>query len=98
MLVGFAIALLVAVAVLAGMIAFGTSAPPPPMASISNPFTRVDFSDVPPITWINARDGTPLAVRVWHAPGVPAEATRVLIAIHGSSAMGQSMHPLAKAL
>jgi non-heme chloroperoxidase len=85
-------------ALLAAMIAFGTSAPPPPMASISNPFNRVDFSDVPPITRINARDGIPLAVRVWQAAGTPAEATRIVIAIHGSSAMAQSMHPLAKAL
>jgi alpha-beta hydrolase superfamily lysophospholipase len=97
-LIGFAITLLVAVAVLGGMIAFGTSAPPPPLESIKEPFRRVDFSDVPPVTRIAARDGTQLAMRVWNAAGAPADVSRVVIAIHGSSAMGSSLHPLAKAL
>jgi hypothetical protein len=35
------------VATLAGMIAFGTSAPPKPLASIGDPFKTVDFSDLP---------------------------------------------------
>jgi non-heme chloroperoxidase len=89
---------LLPVVVLAAMIAFGTSAPPPPMASISDPFRSVDFSDVPPETRIKARDGTQLAMHVYNAAGAPAEAMLVAVAIHGSSAFGASLHPLAKAL
>lgn len=96
-LIGFAIALLVVVAVLVGMIAFGTGTAPPPMASIGNPFTKVDYRDLPRVTWIKARDGTSLATRVW-TTGAAADVSRVVIAIHGSSAMGASMHTLAKAL
>ncbi|MEI9805071.1 MAG: alpha/beta hydrolase [Pseudolabrys sp.] len=91
-------AVLTPLAILAAMIGFGTSAPPTPMASISDPFRRVDYGDAPPIARIAARDGTPLAVRIWNAAGAPADAGRVVIAIHGSSAMGLSLHPLAKAL
>ena len=35
------------VAAFAGMIAFGTGAPPKPLASIGDPFKEVDFSDLP---------------------------------------------------
>lgn len=97
-LIGFAVTLLVLVCIIGGMIAFGTSAPPPPMASISNPFSNVDYSDLPPLTRITARDGVSLAVRVWKADAAPADVRRVIIAIHGSSAMGASMHSLAKEL
>ena len=97
-LIGIAITLLVLACVLGGMIAFGTSAAPPPMASIGNPFSNVDYSDLPPLTRITARDGVPLAVRVWKADAAPADVRRVVVAIHGSSAMGASMHSLAKEL
>ena len=98
MLIGIAVTLLVLICILGGVIVFGTSAPPPPMASISNPFSKVDYSDLPRITWIKARDGASLAVRVWNAGAAPADVSRVVILIHGSSAMGASMHSLAKAL
>jgi alpha-beta hydrolase superfamily lysophospholipase len=97
MLIGFAVTLVVLIAVLGGMIAFGTGKAPVPMASIGNPFTKVDYRDLPRVTWIKARDGTSLAARVWSAEAA-ADVTRVVIAIHGSSAMGASMHTLAKAL
>jgi alpha-beta hydrolase superfamily lysophospholipase len=87
----------VAVAVLAGMIVFGTSDPPPHLASISEPFRKVDFRDLPPVETTPARDGTPIAFRVW-ASRAPAELERVVIAIHGSSATGASLHPLGTAL
>jgi alpha-beta hydrolase superfamily lysophospholipase len=94
MLISVIVILLALPAILAGMIIFGTSAPPAPLASVREPFQHVDFSDLPPLTRIAARDGTPLAVRVWNAAG----SDRIVIAIHGSSAMGASLHPLAKAL
>ncbi len=83
-------------AILGGMIAFGTKAAPPPLASISEPFRKVDFSDLPPLRVTPARDGTPLAYRIWQPDAGAPE--RIVIAIHGSSAHSASMHPLGKAL
>lgn len=97
-LVRLGVSVLIMAAILGGMIVFGTSAAPPPMASISNPFSKVDYSDLPGTTLIKARDGTSLAVRVWNAAAAPQDVKRIIIAIHGSSAMGASMHSLAKEL
>jgi non-heme chloroperoxidase len=85
------------IAALAGMIAFGTSAPPKPLASIGSPFKTVDFSDLPAEETVAARRSSPIAFRHWDAPE-PRAPERVVIAIHGSSASSQSLHPLAKAL
>jgi hypothetical protein len=60
------------VAILAGMIVFGTSAPPPHLASVSEPFRKVDFRDLPPVETTPARDGTPIAFRAW-ASRAPAD-------------------------
>jgi non-heme chloroperoxidase len=89
--------LAVSIAALAGMIAFGTGAPPKPLASIGEPFKAVDFSDLPMPEKIPARHGSPIALRHWDtvSPGTPE---RVVVAIHGSSASSSSLHPLAKAL
>jgi alpha-beta hydrolase superfamily lysophospholipase len=84
-------------AALAGMIAFGTTAPPKPLASIGDPFKAVDFSDLPALAEIPARHGGPIAFRHWDA-ATPGSPERVVIAIHGSSASSSSLHPLAKAL
>jgi pimeloyl-ACP methyl ester carboxylesterase len=89
--------IVLAMAVLAGMIAFGTSDPPPYLASVGEPFHKVDFRDLPAVETTPARDGTPIAFRVW-AAWAPAEPERVVIAIHGSSAASSSLHALAKAL
>jgi non-heme chloroperoxidase len=98
MWVGFLVggAAVLAVAVV-GMIAFGTSDPPPYLVSISEPFRKVDFRDLPPVQTTLARDGTAIAFRVWQdltraAPG------HIVIAIHGSSASSASLHTLGKAL
>jgi non-heme chloroperoxidase len=99
MWVGFLIGgiVVVAIATLAGMVAFGTSSPPPYLASIGEPFQKVDFRDLPPAQTTPARDGTPIAFRVWQgltgaAPG------RIVIAIHGSSASSASLHALGRSL
>jgi non-heme chloroperoxidase len=99
MWVGFLVggAAVLAVAVVAGMIAFGTSDPPPYLASIAEPFRNVDFRDLPPVQTTAARDGTPIAFRVWQAlTGVASR--RIVITIHGSSASSASLHALGKAL
>ncbi len=55
----------VSAAALAGMIAFGTSAPPKPLASIGDPFKAVDFSALPALEKTPARHGSPIAFRHW---------------------------------
>jgi pimeloyl-ACP methyl ester carboxylesterase len=89
---------LAAAGILAGMIAFGTADPPPPLTSIGEPFRKVDYSDLPPLQETRARKGTPIAFRAYVNDKVVAEAGPVVIAIHGSSAFSSSMHPLAKAV
>jgi non-heme chloroperoxidase len=84
---------LIAVLALAGMIAFGTAAPPPPMASVYDNVRRMDMSELPPLQRYAARDGASLAYRAW-----PGGGERVAVLIHGSTANSRSMNPLAKAL
>ena len=90
--------LIAIVSVVGGMIIFGTAGDPPALATIGKPFESVDFSDLPPLEKIPARDGTPLAFRVWRASPAASNPKLALIAIHGSSAMSASLHPLGKAL
>jgi histidyl-tRNA synthetase len=90
--------LAVAIAALAGMIVFGTSTPAAPLASIIEPFAKVDFSDLPAVQTLPARGGTPIAFRVWREKPPSPDPQLVVIAIHGSSALSSSLHPLAKAL
>jgi alpha-beta hydrolase superfamily lysophospholipase len=97
MLISLFCIVLVGAAVLAGMIALGTSEPPPYLASIGEPFRHVDFSDLPQPQTTPARDGAAITFRVWPA-AQPGDPERVVIAIHGSSAHGSSMHPLSRAL
>lgn len=99
MWVGFVLggAAVLAIAVVTGMIAFGTGDPPPYLASVSEPFRKVDFRDLPPVQTTAARDGTPIAFRIWPAPA-PVAPEHVVIAIHGSSASSASLHALGKAL
>ena len=75
------------------IIAFGGPSELPPMASINDPFSHVDFSDLPEISSFPARDGTKLAFRAYPAVG-PVKGSVVLV--HGSSASSSSMHLMAK--
>lgn len=86
------------VGVLAGMLAFGTSAAPQTLASLGEPFRHVDFSDLPAEQKIPASHGTPIAFRAWGEKPQSVEPALVVIAIHGSSAQSASIHPLGKAL
>ena len=84
-------------AILFGMIAFGTSDPPPPLASINSAFENMDFSDLPAVERVPARGGGTIAFRRWNAR--PASDQEIpVIAIHGSSGSSVSLHALAKAL
>src|SRR5690242_20119752 len=77
------------------VIALGGPGPAPrPMASISDPFKDVDFSDLPKPNKFTARDGVMLAFRIYPAAGDAVRGSVVLV--HGSSATSSSMHPMAK--
>jgi non-heme chloroperoxidase len=85
--------IVVVFAVLAGVLAFDTPTKPQPLASISEPFATIDFSDLPTVRTYAARDGTTLGYRVYEGSGA-----QVVVLIHGSSDDGTGLHPLAKAL
>jgi alpha-beta hydrolase superfamily lysophospholipase len=67
------------------------------LASINAPFAKVDFSAVPKAQTYTARDGAALAYLHYPAGGTSPAARRIVL-VHGSSARGQSLHPLAQAL
>lgn len=90
-LVGLALA---AGALLAAALAWGGPKPLPPLRGVAEPFSRVDFSDLPAGRYVSARDGAKLAYRLYPAT-TPAGS---VVLIHGSSADSRSMHVLAKAL
>ncbi|MGA7324177.1 MAG: alpha/beta fold hydrolase, partial [Rhodomicrobium sp.] len=75
------------------VLAFDAPVKPPALASVSNPFKDVDFSDLPVVRTYSARDGVKLGYRVYEGSGA-----QVAVLIHGSSDNGAGMHPLAKAL
>lgn len=93
--VALAIVLMVA-AVIGAALALGGPDPVRPLASINNPFKDIDYSDLPPLAYFKARDGSQLAYRYYQAAGHLVRGSVVLI--HGSSASSQSMHVLAKQL
>jgi non-heme chloroperoxidase len=76
---------------LAGMIVFGTSAAPPPLASVYDAVAAMDFSGAPEEKSFTARDGARLAYRAYPGSG-PA-----IVLIHGSTGNSLSVHMLAKA-
>src|SRR5947208_631208 len=91
----FAVTAAVLVGAFAVAIGFGGPKPPPPMASINNPFKSVDFSDLPLLLHFTAVDGASLAYRYYSPTSATAKGSIVLV--HGSSASSNSMHLLAKA-
>lgn len=96
---GVAIVAAVVLFGLAGLIAFGTAKAPAPMQSITEPFSRIDYSDLPPLKWYTARDGRALAFREYQPIGsATGEASQVAVLIHGSSGSSLDMHPLAETL
>ncbi|MQQ99194.1 alpha/beta hydrolase [Glaciimonas soli] len=76
-------------------ITLGGPGNPPPMSSINDPFSGVDYSDLPAPRQFTARDGAKLSFREYQvANGLPKGS---VVLIHGSSASGKSMHQMAKA-
>lgn len=97
MLTTLLITIALVAAALAAAIAWGGPAPIAPLASINEPFARVDYSAMPAPRHYTARDGTALAWLHYPAAGQAASGRRVVL-VHGSSARARSMHVLAMAL
>ena len=93
MLWAFAGLILVVLGGIGGVLAFDAPVKPPPLASVSEPFADVDFSDLPALQTYSARDHAQLGYRAYEGGGA-----QVVVLIHGSSDDGAGMHPLAKAL
>jgi non-heme chloroperoxidase len=89
------VSLALMVVALALALVFGGPGAPPAMPSINGPFQDVDFSGLPAISRLPARDGALLAYRVYPAAG-PAKGSVVLV--HGSSGSSSGMHLLGKAM
>lgn len=80
-------------ATLAGMIAFGTTAPPPPLATVYDAVRVMPRDGLPPVERYRARDGAELAYRTY--AGNPSQ---VAVLIHGSTGKGGNMHLVAQTL
>jgi non-heme chloroperoxidase len=82
---------------LALAIVFGGPKPIPALASISQPFNDIDYSDLPQVSYVNARDGQALAYRTYASLVATSGEDKVssVVLVHGSSASSQSMHKLA---
>jgi len=65
------IGLCLVVAIFALAIIFGGPGTPHPMGSITDPFSAVDFSDLPQLSQFTARDGTKLAYRSYSSAASP---------------------------
>lgn len=89
------LALLLPVCGLAAALWLGGPDHPAPMTSISSPFKSVDFSTLPRVQSITARDGGTLTFREYRPTGTPRAE---MVLVHGSSASSSSMHPLAQTL
>lgn len=85
--------IVIALGGLGAVVAFDAPVKPPTLASVSNPFANVNFSDLPAVQTYPARDGAKLGYRVYGGDGA-----QVVVLIHGSSDDGSGMHPLAKAI
>ncbi len=88
------VVILLPIITLTGMILWPVADFPAPMQSINKPFSKVNFAEAPPVSALKARDGIEIAYRKYHAEDEQV----VALLLHGSSAHGLSMHPLAKAL
>ena len=91
-----AIAAAVLVVLLGGAIALGGPKPIAPMASIGDPYSRVDYSGMPPLKHYQAADGASLAYRLYEPAGTDAGKGSVVL-VHGSSGSSNGMHPMAQA-
>ena len=84
-----------AVGAFAAVIAFDSPKTPPVLAAGDSVpgMAQWNFAEMPRQSSVVARDGAPLAYRLY-----PARADRAVVLVHGSSGSGLEMHKLAQAL
>lgn len=83
---------------LALAVALGGPRRPPPLLTINSPFVGLDYSTLPGVVTYRGSDGARLAYREYAPASAPAPGRGSVVLVHGSSASGVSMHPLALAL
>jgi non-heme chloroperoxidase len=77
----------------AGLLIFGTTEAPKPLASISKPFAAIDYTGLPALERYAARDGASLSYRSYAAGD-----KEVVVLVHGSAGSSADMHAMAKAI
>lgn len=77
------------------LILWPSGRPPAVLTSLAEPAEQGDFSDLPTIAGVPARDGTQLAFRAYTPAGRPIAAA---VLIHGSSADSRNMHGVGRFL
>lgn len=90
------LALVIAVVIIAiiVMIAFFPPKPISMLETVASPFQSLDFSKLPHLLYYTARDGSTLVYREYTVQ----RPKKIVVLVHGSSASGTSMHPLAEYL
>ena len=76
-----------------GLLIFGTRPSPPPLASVRDTMSHIDFSRLPKLQQFTARDGQALSYRLY-----PGTGRDVVVLIHGSSGESSGMHAVAESL
>ncbi len=91
--IGFLVWFVVLLGVAGGLAAFCHPDAPKALASVTEPFARMDLSGLPSRVSYRARDGANLTYRVY-----PGLGDQVVVLIHGSAGSSQDMHRMALAL
>lgn len=81
--------------VIAASLVWGGPVRPPPMPGLGEAFRSIPLDGLPPPSTYAGSDGTPLVYRTYRPRATPKGSVTL---VHGSSASGVSMHPLASAL
>jgi non-heme chloroperoxidase len=91
--IGLLIYLVALFAVAGTLVAFGRITQPKPLKSVTDPFSQMDLSGLPPIARYTARDGAALSYRLYKGGD-----DQVAVLIHGSAGSSKDMHRMAEAL
>jgi non-heme chloroperoxidase len=94
--IGFGLSFAVLFGVAGGLATFCHPDAPKALASVTEPFAKMDLSGLPRLVTYRARDGANLSYRVY--PGWPDQSGQVVVLIHGSAGSSQDMHRMALAL
>src|ERR1700734_2052798 len=91
--IGFGLYFVVSFCVAGALATFCHPDAPKALASVTDPFAKMDLSGLPPLARYRARDGAHLSYRVY-----PGGGDQVVVLIHGSAGSSQDMHRIALAI